>query len=103
MSLLLSHAGAGGRRDPCHRAAGGHSRGGGTSGICCVSGSPQPCPAPSTVKPSPPFNLTATFSDGYNISWETIYQHPDYFLLGDELEYELRYKKRSDPWEVGGG
>ncbi|XP_019368351.1 PREDICTED: interleukin-21 receptor [Gavialis gangeticus] len=52
-----------------------------------------------SIKPSPPFNLTATFSDKYNISWETIYQHPDYYLLGDELEYELRYKKRSDPWE----
>uniref|UniRef100_A0A8C8RS14 Interleukin 21 receptor n=1 Tax=Pelusios castaneus TaxID=367368 RepID=A0A8C8RS14_9SAUR len=51
------------------------------------------------IKPSPPFNLTATFSDGYNISWETLYQNALSYYLNDELQYELRYKKRSDSWE----
>ncbi|XP_074866945.1 interleukin-21 receptor [Carettochelys insculpta] len=51
------------------------------------------------IKPYPPFNLTATFSDGYNISWETIYQNSLFYFLNNELEYELRYKKKSDTWE----
>ncbi|KFP89167.1 Interleukin-21 receptor, partial [Acanthisitta chloris] len=51
------------------------------------------------VKPQPPFNLTALCSGTYNISWETIYQiFPFYFLDGD-LEYQLRYKRRSETWE----
>lgn len=52
-----------------------------------------------TVKPQPPFNLTAVFAEGYNISWETIYQNSFYFL-NEELEYQLRYKRRTDTWEV---
>ncbi|XP_008938415.1 PREDICTED: interleukin-21 receptor [Merops nubicus] len=52
------------------------------------------------VKPQPPFNLTAVFSEGYNISWETIYQNPHFYFLNEELEYELRYKRRTDTWET---
>lgn len=56
---------------------------------CCLS-----------VKPQPPFNLTAVFSEGYNISWETIYQNFPFYFLNEELEYQLRYKRRTDTWEV---
>ncbi|KGL82361.1 Interleukin-21 receptor, partial [Tinamus guttatus] len=52
------------------------------------------------IKPQPPFNLTAVFSEGYNISWETIYQNSPYYFLNEELEYQLRFKKRSDTWET---
>lgn len=52
------------------------------------------------VKPQPPFNLTALFSEGYNISWETIYQNSSFYFLNEELEYQLRYKRRTDTWEV---
>ncbi|NWW67266.1 IL21R protein, partial [Ifrita kowaldi] len=52
------------------------------------------------IKPQPPFNLTALFSEGYNISWETIYQNSSYYFLNEELEYQLRYKRRTDTWET---
>ncbi|NWV79569.1 IL21R protein, partial [Dasyornis broadbenti] len=52
------------------------------------------------VKPQPPFNLTALFSEGYNISWETIYQNSSLYFLNEELEYQLRYKRRTDTWEA---
>ncbi|NXE94062.1 IL21R protein, partial [Menura novaehollandiae] len=52
------------------------------------------------VKPQPPFNLTALFSEGYNISWETIYQNSSFYFLNEELEYQLRYKRRTDTWET---
>ncbi|NXJ60909.1 IL21R protein, partial [Rostratula benghalensis] len=52
------------------------------------------------IKPQPPFNLTAVVSEGYNISWETIYQNPAFYFLDEELEYELRYKRRTDTWET---
>lgn len=52
------------------------------------------------VKPQPPFNLTAVLSEGYNISWETIYQNSPFYFLNEELEYQLRYKRRTDTWEV---
>ncbi|NXD15806.1 IL21R protein, partial [Nothocercus nigrocapillus] len=52
------------------------------------------------IKPQPPFNLTAVFSEGYNISWETIYQNSPFYFLNEELEYQLRFKKRSDTWET---
>ncbi|NXV80824.1 IL21R protein, partial [Atlantisia rogersi] len=52
------------------------------------------------IKPQPPFNLTVVFSEGYNISWETIYQHPTFYFLNEELEYQLRYKRRTDTWEA---
>ncbi|KAM6299407.1 interleukin-21 receptor [Aegotheles albertisi] len=52
------------------------------------------------IKPQPPFNLTAVFSEGYNVSWETIYQNPRFYFLDEELEYELRYKRRTDTWET---
>ncbi|NWU94449.1 IL21R protein, partial [Upupa epops] len=52
------------------------------------------------IKPQPPFNLTAVFSEGYNISWETIYQNSPYYFLNEELEYQLRYRRRADTWEA---
>ncbi|XP_062444408.1 interleukin-21 receptor [Rhea pennata] len=52
------------------------------------------------IKPQPPFNLTAVFSEGYNISWETIYQNSPFHFLNEELEYQLRYKRRIDTWET---
>ncbi|NXK64965.1 IL21R protein, partial [Sylvietta virens] len=52
------------------------------------------------IKPQPPFNLTALFSEGYNISWETIYQNSSFYFLNEELEYQLRYKIRTDTWET---
>ncbi|NXX95501.1 IL21R protein, partial [Centropus bengalensis] len=52
------------------------------------------------IKPQPPFNLTAVFSEGYNISWETIYQNTPFYFLDEELEYQLRYKRRTDTWET---
>ncbi|XP_037239066.1 interleukin-21 receptor isoform X2 [Falco rusticolus] len=52
------------------------------------------------IKPQPPFNLTAVFSEGYNISWETIYQNSPFYFLNEELEYQLRYKRRTDTWET---
>ncbi|NWH76847.1 IL21R protein, partial [Piaya cayana] len=52
------------------------------------------------IKPQPPFNLTAVFSEGYNISWETIYQNTPFYFLNEELEYQLRYKRRTDTWET---
>ncbi|NXT00207.1 IL21R protein, partial [Jacana jacana] len=52
------------------------------------------------IKPQPPFNLTAVVSEGYNISWETIYQNPAFYFLDEELEYQLRYKRRTDTWET---
>ncbi|NXO82993.1 IL21R protein, partial [Sitta europaea] len=54
----------------------------------------------NNIKPQPPFNLTALFSEGYNISWETIYQNPSFNFLNEELEYQLRYKRRTDTWET---
>ncbi|KFQ23543.1 Interleukin-21 receptor [Mesitornis unicolor] len=52
------------------------------------------------IRPQPPFNLTAVFSEGYNISWETIYQNSPFYFLDEELEYQLRYKRRTDTWET---
>ncbi|XP_053936422.1 interleukin-21 receptor isoform X2 [Cuculus canorus] len=52
------------------------------------------------IKPQPPFNLTTVFSEGYNISWETIYQNTPFYFLNEELEYQLRYKRRTDTWET---
>ncbi|XP_026715196.1 interleukin-21 receptor isoform X2 [Athene cunicularia] len=52
------------------------------------------------IKPQPPFNLTAVFSEGYNISWKTIYQDSSFYFLNEELEYQLHYKRRTDTWET---
>ncbi|XP_071426796.1 interleukin-21 receptor isoform X4 [Pithys albifrons albifrons] len=52
------------------------------------------------IKPQPPFNLTHLFSEGYNISWETFYQESSFHFLNKELEYQLRYKRRTDTWET---
>lgn len=65
-------------------------------------------PSPLQVKPSPPFNVTVTFSGHYNISWSSDY---NLFALKGKLQYELRYRKLGDPWAqvrpledwVGGG
>ncbi|XP_064245893.1 interleukin-21 receptor isoform X3 [Passer domesticus] len=37
---------------------------------------------------------------GYNISWETIYQNSSFYFLNEELEYQLRYKRITDTWEI---
>ncbi|KFW10490.1 PREDICTED: interleukin-21 receptor [Eurypyga helias] len=52
------------------------------------------------IKPQPPFNLTAVVSEGYNISWETNYQSSPSHFLNEELEYQLRYRRRTDTWET---
>ncbi|XP_006201288.1 interleukin-21 receptor [Vicugna pacos] len=53
-----------------------------------------------SIKPSPPFNVTVTFSGHYNISWSSSY---DLFALKGKLQYELRYRKRGDPWALSPG
>nr|XP_033770912.1 interleukin-21 receptor isoform X2 [Geotrypetes seraphini] len=58
------------------------------------------CPEIAVIenfKPYPPFNLTISLSEDYNICWQTAYESN--YLLQDELEYELRYKKKYDTWE----
>ncbi|XP_069503289.1 interleukin-21 receptor [Ambystoma mexicanum] len=49
--------------------------------------------------PYPPVNLSVATSDGYNFSWNTLYECQQYFMVCDELEYELSYKKKDDPWQ----
>nr|XP_060642408.1 interleukin-21 receptor [Anolis sagrei ordinatus] len=52
------------------------------------------------IKPQPPFNLTVSASpSGYNISWETPYQHRSYLLLRDHLHHQLRFQKRGRSWQ----
>ncbi|XP_066236119.1 interleukin-21 receptor [Saccopteryx leptura] len=54
-----------------------------------------------SIKPSPPFNVTVTFSDGrYNISWSS---HYDSYTFKGKLQYELQYRKRGDPWTLSPG
>lgn len=48
-----------------------------------------------SIKLSPPFNVTVTFSGHYNISWSSNY---DSYPLKGKLQYELQYRKRGDPW-----
>ncbi|XP_039113449.1 interleukin-21 receptor [Hyaena hyaena] len=50
-----------------------------------------------SIKPSPPFNVTVTFSEHYNISWDS--NHDSYPLKG-KLQHELRYRKQGDPWAL---
>uniref|UniRef100_F7BSP0 Interleukin 21 receptor n=1 Tax=Equus caballus TaxID=9796 RepID=F7BSP0_HORSE len=50
-----------------------------------------------SIKPSPPFNVTVTFSGLYNISWSSSY---DSYGLQGKLQYELQYKMRGDPWAL---
>ncbi|KAM6407661.1 interleukin-21 receptor [Rhynochetos jubatus] len=52
------------------------------------------------IKPQPPFNLTAVVAEGYNISWETNYHSSPSHFLNEELEYQLRYRRRTDTWET---
>ncbi|XP_077129636.1 interleukin-21 receptor [Ranitomeya variabilis] len=47
-------------------------------------------------KPVPPFNLTVSISENYNISWETYYDN--HLMRGGELAYELSYKKDEESW-----
>ncbi|EPQ10248.1 Interleukin-21 receptor [Myotis brandtii] len=53
-----------------------------------------------SLKLSPPFNVTVTFSEHYNISWSSNY---DSYALKGKLQYELRYRKRGDPWTQSPG
>uniref|UniRef100_A0A8C3WNI2 Interleukin 21 receptor n=1 Tax=Catagonus wagneri TaxID=51154 RepID=A0A8C3WNI2_9CETA len=53
-----------------------------------------------SIKPSPPFNVTVTFSGHYNISWSSSY---NFFALKGKLQYELRYRKLGDPWALSPG
>lgn len=56
---------------------------------------------PFPVKPHPPIHLAAAASSaGYTLSWETKYLDQEYHLLSDNLQYELRYKKKDRPWQV---
>ncbi|XP_057605676.1 interleukin-21 receptor [Hippopotamus amphibius kiboko] len=53
-----------------------------------------------SIKPSPPCNVTVTFSGCYNISWSSNYS---FYALKGKLQYELRYRKLGDPWALGPG
>ncbi|XP_070269521.1 interleukin-21 receptor isoform X3 [Myotis yumanensis] len=53
-----------------------------------------------SLKLAPPFNVTVTFSEHYNISWSSNY---DSYSLKGKLQYELRYRKRGDPWTQSPG
>ncbi|KAM6155910.1 interleukin-21 receptor [Rhynchocyon petersi] len=55
-----------------------------------------------SIKPSPPFNLTVTFSGHYNFSWSSDYEDPASLLKG-KLQYELQYRNRADPWALSPG
>nr|XP_006011703.2 PREDICTED: interleukin-21 receptor-like [Latimeria chalumnae] len=47
------------------------------------------------IKLPAPFNLQVAFHNGYNISWEQQLNS----LISKELQLELRFKKKTDPWE----
>nr|XP_060483022.1 interleukin-21 receptor-like [Panthera onca] len=53
-----------------------------------------------SIKPSPPFNVTVTFSEHYNVSWDS--NHDSYPLKG-KLQHELRYRRQGDPWALSPG
>lgn len=53
-----------------------------------------------SIKPSPPFNVTVTFSGHYNISWSSNYEA---FALKGKLQYELQYRRLGDPWTLSPG
>uniref|UniRef100_A0A8C0KDP7 Interleukin 21 receptor n=1 Tax=Canis lupus dingo TaxID=286419 RepID=A0A8C0KDP7_CANLU len=50
-----------------------------------------------SIKPSPPFNVTVTFSGHYNISWSSSYNS---YALKGKLQYELRYRKQGRSWAL---
>ncbi|XP_040296601.1 interleukin-21 receptor [Bufo bufo] len=56
----------------------------------------QPFNIGNKFKPVPPFNLTVSLSENYNISWNTLYDNHD--TRGGELAYELSYKKDGESW-----
>lgn len=88
---------------PCQRSFAAYSLCIADTTLSCLLSTVMLCrvtPSCLPVKPQPPFNLTAVFSEGYNISWKTIYQNSPYYFLNEELQYELRYKRRTDMWEV---
>ncbi|KAM4025191.1 interleukin-21 receptor isoform 1-T3 [Anomaloglossus baeobatrachus] len=47
-------------------------------------------------KPVPPFNLTISLLENYNISWETDYDK--HIMRSGELAYELSYKMVEESW-----
>ncbi|XP_069065989.1 interleukin-21 receptor isoform X1 [Pleurodeles waltl] len=49
--------------------------------------------------PYPPFNLSVSYSDGYNFSWNTKYESTEHYTLHGQLEYELSYSKKEDSWK----
>ncbi|XP_075420765.1 interleukin-21 receptor isoform X2 [Tenrec ecaudatus] len=51
-----------------------------------------------SIKPSPPFNVTVTFSGHYNVSWSSDYDDPGSLALKGRLQYQLQYRDRADPW-----
>ncbi|XP_004450519.2 interleukin-21 receptor [Dasypus novemcinctus] len=53
-----------------------------------------------SIKPSPPFNVTVTFSGSYNVSWSSDYDDPTFYALKGKLQYELQYRNRADPWAL---
>ncbi|XP_038395917.1 interleukin-21 receptor [Canis lupus familiaris] len=53
-----------------------------------------------SIKPSPPFNVTVTFSGHYNISWSSSYNS---YPLKGKLQYELRYRKQGRSWALSPG
>ncbi|XP_043945262.1 interleukin-21 receptor [Protopterus annectens] len=53
------------------------------------------------IKPQPPFNLEVNFSAGYNISWKMIYTSDVNYFLHEELQYEVRYKRKDESWTNG--
>ncbi|XP_004386651.1 interleukin-21 receptor isoform X2 [Trichechus manatus latirostris] len=55
------------------------------------------------IKPSPPFNVTVTFSEQYNISWSSDYDDPASSALKGKLQYELQYRNRGAPWALSPG
>ncbi|XP_012500458.1 PREDICTED: interleukin-21 receptor [Propithecus coquereli] len=53
-----------------------------------------------SIKPAPPFNVTVTFSEHYNVSWRSDYEDPAFYALKGKLQYELQYRNRGDPWAL---
>ncbi|KAK2499104.1 hypothetical protein MC885_015287 [Smutsia gigantea] len=56
-----------------------------------------------SIKPSPPCNVTVTFSGSYNISWSSNYDSYNFYVLKGKLQYELQYRKLGDPWALSPG
>ncbi|XP_037363969.1 interleukin-21 receptor [Talpa occidentalis] len=48
-----------------------------------------------SIKPSPPFNVTVTFSGHYNVSWSC---NEEAYTLKGKLQYELQYRLLGGLW-----